>query len=250
MRYEILGPLRVVDGGGTARLGARKIEVLLATLLIRADQVVPIDQLITAIWDASPPRRALATVHVYVSQLRKFLRRPGRADSVIVTRSPGYLLQLGDDGLDVVDFQHSVNDVKAAMRAGRHADASAMAQQALGVWRGPVLGELRDHPVLKDFATWLEELRLGCLEMQVSASLALDRYQEVIGLLRSLIAEHPLHEEFYRQLMWALARSGRRADALEVYRSAHDVLREELGLEPCQALKEQQRAILNVAGVR
>lgn len=244
LKYEILGQLRVVDDRGSSFISARKIETLLAVLLIRSDQVVPSDQLITEIWGETVPRRATAALHVYISQLRKFLKRPGRLDSPIVTRSAGYLLATGDDEVDYQFFIRYADAGRAAARAGRHDDAAVAFEAALALWRGPVLADLRYAPMVDGFATWLMDARLECMELQADSLLHLGRHRELVGKLYSLTAEYPLREGFYRQLMLALYRSECRADALKVYQSARDTLGTELGLEPCRALQELQQAIL------
>ncbi|POM22533.1 Transcriptional regulatory protein EmbR [Actinomadura rubteroloni] len=244
MRYEILGPLRVVDGDDVLTISAHKMEVLLATLLIRSGQVVSLDQLITEIWNHDPPKRATAALYVYISQLRKLLSGGGRATSPIRTRTPGYQLCPGGDELDLEQFQDLVNAGRQATRAGRHEQAVAAYREALGLWRGPVLSELRDGPIVTGFVSWLEEVRLECSEKLVESSLALGWHREVIGFLYAQVTEHPLHEAFYRQLMQALYRSERRADALNVYQLARTTLREQLGLEPGRALRETQQSIL------
>jgi len=244
MEYEILGPLRVTDGDGSYFINAKKMQVLLTLLLIRARQVVTIDEAIAEIWGNDPPRRATAGIHVYISQLRKFLDRPGRSESPILTRPPGYLLQLGDDQLDVHQFQELMHRGRGYLGSGQHAEASTVFEGALALWRGPVLGDLCAGPILEGFATWMQETRLECVELLVETQLSLGRHRELVGRLYSLTAEHPLREAFYRQLMLALSRSERQADALRVYQQARNTLNEELGLEPCRALRELQRAIL------
>ncbi|QXJ26128.1 AfsR/SARP family transcriptional regulator [Actinomadura graeca] len=244
MRYEVLGPLRVVDGDGCAAISARKIETVLTVLLIRSDQVVALDQLITEIWGDAPPRRAMAGLHVYISQVRKFLNRPWHAESPVVTRPPGYLLRKGPDDIDFHLFFDAVGRGRALMREGLHEEAADALEDALGMWRGPVLGDLRSGPIIEGFVTWMTESRLECLELLADAHLRLGRHREVIGRLYSLVTENPLRESYYHQLMLALYRSDRQADALKVYQSARSTLREELGLEPCRALRDLQRAIL------
>ncbi|HEX2312220.1 MAG TPA: AfsR/SARP family transcriptional regulator [Thermomonospora sp.] len=244
MRFEILGPLRVTEDGENIVIRARKMEILLATLLIRTGQVVSLDQLVTEIWNHNPPRRATAALYVYVSQLRKLLHRPDRPGSVIITRAPGYVLCPAADELDLVVLQQLVNEGRDAARQGRHAAAAEAFGSALRLWRGPVLSELRDGPIVTGFVTWLEEVRLECTEKMVEAKLALGHHHELISFLYARIGEHPLHEAFYRQLMQALYRSERRADALHVYRTARQTLQEELGLEPGRALRDLQQRIL------
>ncbi|BCB82716.1 AfsR/SARP family transcriptional regulator [Phytohabitans suffuscus] len=244
MRYEILGPIRVVDNGIVSSLSARKVEVLLGALLIRANQVVPASQLMTEIWGDNPPRRASAGLHVYVSQLRKFLSREHCPQSPIVTTPPGYLLRLDGDELDVDVFQQRMSEGRTFQRAGRWEEACAAFESALALWHGAPVGDLRDGPVINGFVGWAEQARLECVEELVDAALMLGRHREYVSYLYVLTTEYPLREAFYRQLMLALARSGCQADALKVYQSARNILRTELGLEPCRNLRELQRAIL------
>lgn len=242
LRYEILGPLWVRGCPDGAVINARKIQLVLAMLLIRSEQIVPIDRLSAEIWGEHAPRRATATLQVYISQLRKMLHRPGATP--IVTRPPGYVLNLGADELDLHVFQRLVAQGRAHVRALQHEEAVACFESALGLWRGPALGGLRDSPAVDAFATSLEEARLECTEMLIDARLELGRHRGLTGLLYSLIAEHPLREVFYRQLMLALYRCDRQADALNVYRQARDTLNDDLGLEPCRALRDLHRSIL------
>lgn len=244
MRYEILGPLRVIDTSGQSFISARKIEVVLTTLLIQSGQIVTPDQLMEEIWGCNPPRRATAGLHVYISQVRKFLERPGRVGNPIVTRPPGYMLHKGTDEIDFHLFLNLIEQGRALIRQRRFEEASAMLERANVLWRGPVLGDPSGGPILEGFATRMWEARLECLEILVEAQLALGRHREMVGRLYALVAEQPLCEVFYRQLMLALYRSDRQADALEVYRTARRTLNEELGLEPCQALRDLQAAIL------
>ena len=244
MRYELLGPLRVVDGSEITFITAPKVEVLLAALLIEINHVVTADQLMAEIWGERLPRRATAGLYVYISELRKFLRRSHRPGDSIVTRSPGYILQQGEDRLDHQVFLDRVEVGRRAMRDGDFEGASEHFSQALAQWRGPGLGGIGTGPILRGFATRMAEARMECTEMLVECRVQLGQHRQLIGQLYALITENPLRESFYRQLMVALYRSERRAEALRVYQSARKVLREELGLEPCTPLRELQRAIL------
>ena len=244
LRYQLLGPIRVVDGGHALAIRASKIQILLAVLLVRSGEVVTTGQLMTEIWGDGVPRRAMAGIHVYVSQLRKLLHRPGQRESPVVTCSPGYMLQLGDDELDVKAFADLVKAGKESVREGRHAEAVTSLQAALALWHGPVFDELRAGPILEGFGTWLAELRIGCVQTLIDSQLELGRHREVIGRLHSFVVEHPLREAFYRQLMVALYRSERQAEALDVYQSARRVLIDELGLEPGRTLQNLHAAIL------
>lgn len=245
VRFELLGSLRVIDGCSADSLTARKMGVVLAMLLIRAGQVVSVEELTTEVWGANPPARSKDALYVYISQLRKFLSRRGRHSHPIVTRSPGYLLRKDAGVLDVDCFRDLIERGRALALAGRPGEAVDAFRAALAMWRGPALFDVRDGPVVNGYAHWLEERRLECTEMLISALLAAGQYHEPVGWLRTLVSENPLHESLYHQLMIALYRSGRRAEALEAYQSARSVLNRELGLEPRRSLRDLQRAILD-----
>ncbi|MGW0810817.1 AfsR/SARP family transcriptional regulator [Nonomuraea sp. NPDC002799] len=245
VRYHILGSLRVVDGNTVVFINALKIKTVLATLLIRSNRVVPFEQLITELWGERPPRRAVAAVHVYVSQLRKLLRSADGQDSPIITRAPGYLIQVQPDELDLDVFLRLIEQGRRLMREQRHQEIVDLTHTALGMWQEPLLGDLRESSMVNRFATWLEELRIEFIEMMIDSYLILDRHRETVSYLYSLVQEYPLHEKFYRQLMLALHNSGRTADALQVYRCARSTLMVELGVEPGRPLRDLQQLILH-----
>ncbi|MFD7921931.1 BTAD domain-containing putative transcriptional regulator [Streptomyces sp. NPDC059740] len=244
MRYEILGSLRVVHDGEVRNLSARKKETLLAALLIRAGQVVSKDQLVDELWGETPPRSASAALHVYVSQLRNFLRGHGASPSPIVTRAPGYMMEVAEGQTDFATFRRHLARGRQEASAGACERAVASFEAALGQWRGPALEGLGKGRIVSGFVTWAEELRLECLERWVASTLVLGRDQELIGTLHSLVCEYPLHEEFYLSLMTALNNVGRRADALRTYRRARDVLHTDLGIDPCRRLRDLHQTIL------
>lgn len=249
MRYELLGTLRAIDGDQTHQIRARKIELLLAVLLINTGRVVTIDQLIMEIWGESPPRRATAGLHVYISELRKFLDRPGSGGNLIVTRSPGYMLTLPDgDELDCLEFRRLCDQGREAARGHRPEQAADLLERALALWRGPVLGGPAPGPIVRGFATWASDVHMEGTELLIDAQLALGRHRELVSRLRTLITEHPLYEPFHRQLMLALYRSDRRADALLAYQDVRSTLIDELGVEPCLPLRELHQAILGADG--
>lgn len=248
MRYELLGSLRMVDGDDIRSISAPKIESVLAVLVISADEVVGFDRIVAEIWQDNPPRRAAAAVHVYVSQLRKVLQRPGHRESPLVTREPGYLLRTGSDEIDYHEFVQLAENGRQAVADGHDEQASRCFEAALRLWRGPALENLRTGAIVDTFVTWISELRLECQEMLADAQLNLGRHREIVGWLRTLVAENPFREIFYRHLMLALYRSERQAEALQVYQTARKLLQDELGLEPCRALRELQQDILADAG--
>ncbi|GAA1403652.1 AfsR/SARP family transcriptional regulator [Kitasatospora putterlickiae] len=244
VKYHILGSLRVVDGDDVVFINAAKVKTLLALLLIRANQVVPFDHIVSELWGESPPRRASAAVHVYVSQLRKLLRSPGCPKGPIITRAPGYLLQVNPDDFDLKIFMGLVEQGRVSKREQQDQKVIELARKALDLWREPVLVDLRESPAVARFSTWLEELRIEFIEMMIDSHLALGRDRESVSYLYSLLQDYPLHETFYRQLMIALNNSGRAGEALQVYRSARETLRNELGLEPGQVLQDLRWHIL------
>lgn len=244
MRYEILGPLRVVHQGSDSSIGSQQLETVLAVLLIRAGQVVSREQLINEIWSDRAPRRANAGIHVLISQLRKFLKQCGSADDPIATRNSGYRINIGSDEFDLRAFNHLLDVGRGYARQEMHEEASDCFGSALSLWRGAVLDRVREGPIVEAFAAWAEEARLECVETLTDSRLALGRYRELVGELYALTAEYPLRETFYRQLMLALFGAQRKADALHVYRIAQARLKDELGLEPCRMLQELQCSIL------
>lgn len=244
MRYEILGPLRVVDESGSSCVRAQKLAVVLGVLLIRAEQVVTAEQLMTEIWGELPPQRASSGIHVYISRLRKFLHRPGQSTSPIVRRPGGYILHLLSDEFDLAMFQKLVANGRRSVRAGRHAEAVIDFERALDLWRGPILDGLHAGPIIDGFLKWLSEMRIECTEMLIDSQLALGCHQETVSRLHSLTEEHPLRETFHLQLMLALHHSDRRNEALRTYESARRILDRELGLEPGQKLRELHHTVL------
>ncbi|MEK2474558.1 AfsR/SARP family transcriptional regulator [Streptomyces noursei] len=220
------------------------MQVLLATLLVQRNRVVSAERIIEEIWGESPPRRATAALHVYISQLRKLLAVADGGTHPVVTRAPGYLMQLHGEETDVEFFSGLLSRGRACMAVGNHQEASERFEAALGLWRGPVLSGLREGPIVNGFAAWAEELRLECVELLVEVNFMLGRHRELVSFLQSVVSEHPLHETFYRQLMLALYRCNRRAEALEIYQRARNTLKAELGLEPCRALHDMHSAIL------
>jgi SARP family transcriptional regulator, regulator of embCAB operon len=221
------------------------MEVLLRSLLIRNGQILSLDQLSTELWGDKPPVRARASLHVYVSQLRKTLNKYSRNDSVITTRAPGYILNLGHDELDLELFLVRSEKGRVQMSMHHHDAAAETLTEALRLWREPVQASAYEGPIIREFANWAEEMRVECLELLARSLLASHQTNEAVRILYALISEYPLREKFYAFLMEALSQCGRRADALEVYQTARVQIREELGLEPCRFLQETQEYILN-----
>ena len=239
MKFRILGPLEVWDDGGEVSLGGRKPRALLALLLLRANEVVPADRLIDELWGDASPEDAAAALRVNVSRLRKALRQ-----DVLTTRSPGYMLRVEPDALDLNRFERLIDEGRGLLSRGLAAEARQRLADALSLWRGPALADFAYESFAQTAIGRLEEIRLAAVELRLEADLALGRHDELVGELETLVAEHPLRERLRGYLMTALYRSGRQAEALDAYRDARRALVDELGIEPGVALQELERAIL------
>jgi DNA-binding SARP family transcriptional activator len=241
----VLGALEVVHGGKSVPLGGRRQRSLLAILLLRANKVISSDALIDELWGERPPDSAQHTLHAYVSRLRKLLREDGSGEHVLVSYPAGYMLRVGFEELDLDRFEHLADDGRRALSSGAAGDAAAKCRAALSLWQGPALADLRFESFARVDVERLEERRVGVLEDRIDADLKLREHAALVAELESLVAEHPLRERLRQQLMLALYRSGRQAEALEAYRSARSYLVDECGLEPGKQLQTLQQAILN-----
>jgi DNA-binding SARP family transcriptional activator len=235
MEFRLLGPLEVAEHDRLLALGGVKQRSVLAVLLLHANEVVSADRLIDELWGQTPPATAAKSIQVYVSRLRKELGE-GRLE----TRAPGYILRVDPSELDLARFQQLVGEARRADSAS----AAMKLRQALALWRGAALADLAYEPFVQAEIARLEELRWAAQEQRIDADLAGGRHEELIGELEALIAEHPLRERLRGQLMLALYRSGRQAEALDAYRAARQELSEELGLEPSEELKRLEHAVL------
>ena len=213
---------------------------LFAVLALHANQPVSAERLAVALWGEDVPPSAVKTVQVYVARLRKALDDP----DVLVTTPAGYRLRVRPGELDAERFERQVADGREALAAGRAEHAAAELREALELWRGPPLAELASTPFAPAEIARLEEQRLAAVELRVDADLAAGRHAELVGELQQLTTEHPWRERLHAQLMLALYRSGRQADALEAYRHAREVLVEQLGIEPGAELHDLHEAIL------
>ncbi|MFG2274546.1 BTAD domain-containing putative transcriptional regulator [Streptomyces chartreusis] len=249
LRYELLGRLRVTRGGVDLTPEQPKLTKLLALLLIRAGETVPGDKLVAELWEQGPPRCAVASLRVYVSQLRKILNEP-RGTSPISTTSPGYILGVSGVKTDFQDFEALYTRGRERYGAADFLHGSELLRQALSLWRGPVLEGIHGSLEIESFVAVQEEKRLNCTELSIDSALALGRHHEVIEDLQGLLVQHPLREPFHRQLMVALYRAGRQGDALGAYRTARRMIREELGVEPGPTLRLAHEAILRADPAR
>jgi DNA-binding SARP family transcriptional activator len=240
LEYRILGPLEVVGEQGLLRLGGPKQRATLAILLLSANRVVSVERLADDLYAGATPVTAVTQVQRQISELRKLLG----SSSGIETRSPGYVIRVAPDQLDLNRFERSTEDAMQALTRGEAMVAADLLRRALGLWRGAALADLAYEAFAQLSIERLEEIRLAALEQRIEAELILGRHAELVGELEELIAEHRLRERLCRQLMLALYRSGRQAEALEVYRRMRAALVEEFGIEPTPALHELERAIL------
>jgi len=243
VRYRILGPLALLDdGGNTVPLGGRRERTLLATLLLETNQVVSRDRLIDALWGDRPPETASNALQVHVSKLRRALTDAQGTAGPLHTESPGYVLRTSPGELDAERFEtmvtNSLHDDKPEL-------VSATLRTALALWEGPVLDGIELDASWRSDITRLEELRISVLERRIEADLALGQHRELVGELEALTQAHPWRERLTGQLMLALYRSGRQADALGAYSRTRQVLVEEHGIDPNPALQELHLAILN-----
>lgn len=238
---RILGPLEVVGDEGPIPLGGPKQRATLAILLLSVNRIVSVERLADDLYAGAPPVTAVTQVQRQVSELRKVLG----ADCGIETRSPGYVIQLAPGQLDLDRFERRTEEAGKALAQGDARRASDLLSEALALWRGFPLDDLAFEPFAQLATARLDEIRLAAVEQRVNAELALGRHRELIAELEALVAQHPLRERFRAQLMIALYRSGRQAEALEAFRSGREAMVEGFGIEPGSALRELERAILN-----
>ena len=236
--FRLLGPLEAVVGGAPIRLDAGKPRALLALLLLNRNHVVATDRLVEQLWGEAAPARATKTLQVYVSQLRKAL-----GAERLVTRPPGYELRVEEGELDLDRFERLATEARERLTAREPAEARKLLEEALALWRGPALREFRE-PFADTASSRLDELWLAAQEDELEAEVETGRHADALPELEALVSAHPLRERPRELLMVALYRSGRQADALELYRRTRELYVHELGIEPGPALQELERAVL------
>ncbi len=247
LEFRLLGRVEVYRDGEPVDVGGPKHRAVLASLLLRVRRVVSVEQLIDDLWPRQPPARAAATVQVFVSQLRRALepgRCRGEAATVLVTASPGYLLDVDPDTVDAHAFADLVVRGRAALEAGHPQRAAQDLRRAEEMPLGPALADVPVTPFIAAAAARLTELHLGATEDRIDAELALGRHVALVAELEQRVRRHPLRERLRAQLMLGLYRCGRQVDALATYRETRRVLRDELGLEPGVRLRELEHAVL------
>ena len=240
---RILGSLEVANLGEVVTFCRPQQRALVAALALRANEVVPAERLIEDLWGDQPPRQAGATVRAHVSHLRRTLGA-ARCAERLVTRRPGYMLRLEPEELDAWRFERLTALARQQLARGEPSTAAATLSAALAEWRGPALADFAYAPFAEAETRRLEEARLAATEDLVDARLAEGQHHTLVGELRSLVTLHPLRERLWGQLMLALARAGRQAEALRAYAELRQILADELGLEPSPSLTRLESEIL------
>ena len=239
LEFRLLGPLEARLDGEPIPLGGARQRALVALLLLRANEVVSRDRLIEDLWRDHAPETATNALAALVTRLRRVLP----AD-VLVTKPSGYSIEIEPHSIDVSRFELLVEDGRRALAAAAYGEASDQLREALSLWRGPPLADFTYEPFAEPAILQLGELHITALESRIDADLALGQHSDLVGELHSLVTEHPLRERLRGQLMIALYRSGRQAEALETYRDGRATLLEELGIDPSPELQDLERAIL------
>ncbi len=245
--FFLLGPLEARQRERPLRLGSIKHRMLLAKLLLHPNQVVSTEELIVAVWGEEPPPTVKQSLQNHVAALRKAIEAGNGAGPprTLVTRDPGYLLQVDPERLDLHRFQRLDREGRQALSSGDPARAADLLRQALDLWRGPALADVAaSADIAWPELVGVEELQVASTEARIEAELALGRHHELVAELEALVRLYPLREHLHGQLMLALYRSGRQADALAAYRAARNVLVDELGIEPSVGLQRLEQAIL------
>ena len=242
MEFRILGPLEVTAGSQRLELGGARQQAVLAALLLGANGLVTTDRLLEAVYGENLPPTSRSQVQISISSLRRLLGAHGSPE-VIVTRPQGYVLQLGGSSLDSRRFAELTTAARVAREGGQRGEAVACYRDALRLWRGPALEDI-DSQLLRGAASRLDEQRIAVNEDRLELELDLGRHHELVGELTELVSQFPLRERLRGQLMLALYRCGRSAEALQAYRQARQDMIDELGLEPGQPLQRLERAIL------
>ncbi|MET8844613.1 AfsR/SARP family transcriptional regulator [Streptomyces rubiginosohelvolus] len=252
MEIQVLGPLSADVNGASIVPTAGKPRQILALLAFYPGRVMPVPTLMEEIWGTEMPKSAMTTMQTYILQLRRRLGTamgpdaPGNAKEVLATRHGGYLLQIPQESVDVHRYEQLVTAGQSAFESGDDGRAADLFRDALAVWQGSALVDVRVGPILEIEVMRLEESRLVTVERRIDADLRLGRHAELLAELTDLIARHPQHEGLHSQAIVALYRSGRQATALDVYRRLRGRLIEELGVEPSPQLQRLHQAMLTV----
>ncbi|MEU4379166.1 AfsR/SARP family transcriptional regulator [Micromonospora echinofusca] len=242
LRFRLMGPVEFHDGVQWRGIGSAKQRALLAMLLLKADQVVSLEQLVAELWDDHPPASASGLVAGYAWRLRRAL--DDRDGQVLTTRSPGYRLVVAPEMIDIGECERLIRQAHADLAAGLPKAAVEGFDAALALWRGVPLADVRPTPLVMAEVARLEETRIATVEARIGAELELGRHSMLLPELKVLVSQHPLRERLHAHLMTALYRDGQQAVALGAYRDLRRLLVDELGIEPSQSLRELEQRIL------
>jgi DNA-binding SARP family transcriptional activator len=248
MDFRVLGPVEIGSLAQENGLGTPKQRTLLGLLLLNANRIVSVSQLTSTLWVGSPPRSAMANIYSYVAGLRQLLdsaEDSGR--NRLITRMPGYVLLVRENELDLSVFERLAVQGRVALRLREHEQAADCLGRALGIWRGRPLEDAQPTPALAGMMAALEERRLDVLNDLVQAKLRLGQHKEMVSELREMVAHSPLSELTWSQFMFALYRSGRKADALHAFLDARRTMISQTGVEPSAHLRRVHHAILSGA---
>ncbi|GAA4548969.1 AfsR/SARP family transcriptional regulator [Amycolatopsis samaneae] len=243
--FRILGPLAVDVDARTVVPATPKVRQVLALFLINLNEAMSVDTLIKELWDTKAPRSAVGTAQTYIYQLRQMLNETsGNGTGFITTLSPGYLFRAEQDQVDLFRFRSLVACGQHLLGQGKQAEASETLTTALGLWHGNALANVMVGPVLRPYLVNLEEERLRALELRIEIDMDRGLHRKLVGELKSLTSQYPYNEWLHARLIEALARSGRRKEALETFRSLYSLLADELGVAPSTDVQRLQQQIL------
>jgi DNA-binding SARP family transcriptional activator len=247
MDFKILGPFEIIESSQNIVPTALKPRQVIALLTLRRNSVVRTSELIDELWEDSPPVSAMTTLQTYIYKLRKVFQKYG-AGEILQTKPAGYMLDISSENVDLYWFEKAIKEGRALLDGGDPARAAEILADALAIWRGPALVDVVTGNLLSAYVTRIEEVRFRTLELRIETELRLGRHLELIGELKSLVVGYPLHEGFHMSLMTALYHSGRRYEALDVYRTLRSNLVEEIGLEPGREVQRLHQDLLSSDG--
>src|SRR5580692_12324098 len=244
LEIRVLGPVEVAWDGRPVDIGGVKARALVARLLVDRRIIVTVDRLVDSLWGGNDGTGAEIAMRSTISRLRKRIREAGVPGDVIVTRAPGYLLDVPAETTDVLRLERLVAEGRVQLARGNPSECVRLLSEAEELWRGPAYSEVRDEPFARAEARRLEELRLLATETRMDAELTMGRHEAVAGALETLTSANPMRERLWSQRMLALYRCGRQAEALRVYQDLRAILVDELGIEPGHDVAWLEHAIL------
>ncbi|MDT0566730.1 AfsR/SARP family transcriptional regulator [Streptomyces sp. DSM 3412] len=249
MKFNLLGPFEIItEDGRSYTPPTPKVCQVLALLLTRPKEIVPVDSFIEELWGDNPPRSSLTTLQTYIYHARKTLvteALAGPEEKILLTRNPGYLIDLTGHRLDTREFEEMVKSGRRAADQGSLEAAARILGDALDMWSGPALANISTGRLLAGQRTYLEELRVRAVERRIETLKLLGNERDLIPELRALVQQYPLNEWFHAQLIESLSTCGRRAEALKAYRDLWRSLADELGIEPSPEVQRLHHEVLN-----